>query len=107
MGNMNLGEDDRILHISNPISNLLYNIQKYEGDDRIIIHKSGNGNWKQYLLTYITDYAYLHNIENMLHDNEYMLKYVEFMTNSKYKDNRGNVQYTVFIKDILTLCKTK
>nr|QIQ08677.1 hypothetical protein [Panulirus argus virus 1] len=100
------GEEIKILHISNPISDRLYNIDRYKDDDKVIVHKPENntdGNWKQCLLTYIRDFPYLHTIERMLNDNEYMLKYVEYMSKNKYKDIKGNIQYTAFIKDILTM----
>lgn len=99
------GGNNKILHISNPVSDRLYNIEKYKNDN-LIIYRPGNninGNWKQCLSTYIHDFAYLHTIQCMLNDNEYMLKYVEYMSNNKYKDIKGNVQYTTFIKDTLKL----
>jgi len=91
-----------ILHISNPISDIMYKGID-SGGENIRIHDiretKSTGNWKQTISSYVQDFEKLRDVENMLKSDNYMLKYIEHIKNTKYDRD----DYNILIEDVTNL----
>nr|QIQ08596.1 hypothetical protein [Dikerogammarus haemobaphes virus 1] len=96
----NLKDDDLILHISNPVSDHIYNIDKYSDNPRLIIYDpkgiKTKGYWKQVILALIktnTREPCIVPLETMLNEPEYMVKYIYYFLGKSPPINNTNIDF--------------
>lgn len=103
----NLEEGDLILHISNPISDSIYNIEKYIDIPHLVIYDPRGGKsrgfWKQQILGLLKAAGKgsgINSLENLLNEPEYIVKYIYFFLGKSAPTSGTNVDYNDLIRNV-------